>query len=130
LFQNNIMEEELQNLLKQKMYSFIAVFVAMILLVISILISNRKQPVSLDPVEKYFEAQTKIIESENKTLQNKIDSLCIQLEKNNKKLDVISKTKTQIKYVYISDLKKIDALNTNGIIKEFDAFFSKGNPKQ
>jgi hypothetical protein len=121
------MEEELQNLLKQKLYSFVALFMAFVILMICLLVRNKETPI--DPVEKYFAEQKKTIESQTILLEKKIDSLYLKISENNEKLEVITKTKTQIKYVYISDIKKIDALNTNGIIKNFDTFFSKSNSK-
>ena len=65
-----------------------------------------------------------------KKLQSKIDSLYLKLEQNNLKLDKLSKQKTQIKYVYITELQKIDALDNDGIVKEFNNFFSKSNSGQ
>ncbi len=121
------MEEELQYLLKQKLYSFIALILAFVILIVCLLV--RSKPTPVDPVEKYFAEQKKTIESQTILLQNKIDSLYLKISEYNAKLGVLNKTKTEIKYVYISDIKKIDALNTNGIIKEFDTFFSKSNSK-
>jgi phage-related protein len=83
-----------------------------------------------DPVDKYFLEQKVLIETQNKKLQSKLDSLNLKLEQNEKKLEKLSNQKNQIKYVYITDLQKIDALNNDGIIKEFNAFFSKANSGQ
>lgn len=122
------MEEELQYLLKQKLYSFVALGLAFLILILAIILNHRK-PQPVDPVDKYFAEQKTTIETQTKLLQSKIDSLYLKLAENNAKLDILNKTKTEIKYVYITDIKKIDALNTNGIIKEFDNFFSKSNSK-
>jgi hypothetical protein len=126
------MEEELVYLAKQKLYSFVALFLSFFILVLCILVSNRRmiKEDKNDPVDKYFSEQKVLIEMQNKKLQSKIDSLNLKLEQNNLKLDKLSKQKTQIKYVYITELQKIDALNNDGIVKEFNNFFSKSNSGQ
>ena len=126
------MEEELVYLAKQKLYSFVALFMSFIVLLLCILISNRRlaKEDKNDPVDKYFLEQKVLIETQNKKLQSKLDSLTLKLEQNDKKLEKLAKQKTQIRYVYITDLQKIDALNNDGIIKEFNAFFSKANSGQ
>lgn len=126
------MEDELVYLAKQKLYSFVALFLAFLVLVVCIFVSNRRigKEETNDPVDKYFLEQKVLIESQNKKLQSKIDSLNVKLEQNNLKLEKLSKQKTQIKYVYITELQKIDALNNDGIVKEFNSFFSKSNSGQ
>ena len=126
------MEDELVYLAKQKLYSFVALFLSFFVLVICILISNRRvgKEDKNDPVDKYFAEQKTLIETQTKTLQLRIDSLNLKLEQNNLKLEKLSKIKTQIKYVYISEIQKIDALDNDGIVKEFNAFFSKSNTGQ
>ena len=83
-----------------------------------------------DPVAKYFAEQKIVIENETKKLQSKIDSLYLKLQQNNIKLEKLSKQKTQIKYVYITEMQKINALDNDGIVKEFNSFFSKNNSGQ
>jgi predicted RNase H-like nuclease (RuvC/YqgF family) len=87
--------------------------------------SNQSKQEKTDSVAKYFSEQKILIKSETQKLQSKIDSLYLKLQQNNLKLEKLSKQKSQIKYVYIKDLQKIDALDNNGIVKEFDSFFSK-----
>ena len=126
------MEDELVYYAKQKLYSFVALFVAFILLVACIIISNRRlvSEDKNDPVNKYFTEQKILIEAQTKKLQNQVDSLYIKISENNLKLDKLSKLKTQIRYVYINESKEIDGLNNAGIIKEFNTFFTKANNKQ
>lgn len=126
------MEDELVYFAKQKLYSFVALFVAFILLVACIVISNRRlvSEDKNDPVNKYFTEQKTLIEAQTKKLQNQVDSLYIKISENNLKLDKLSKLKTQIRYVYINESKEIDGLNNAGIIKEFNTFFTKANNKQ
>ena len=126
------MEDELVYYAKQKLYSFVALFVAFILLVACIVISNRRlvSEDKNDPVNKYFTEQKTLIEAQTKKLQNQVDSLYIKISENNLKLDKLSKLKTQIRYVYINESKEIDGLNNAGIIKEFNTFFTKANNKQ
>ena len=126
------MEDELVYFAKQKLYSFVALFVAFILLVACIVISNRRlvSEDKNDPVNKYFTEQKILIEAQTKKLQNQVDSLYIKISENNLKLDKLSKLKTQIRYVYINESKEIDGLNNAGIIKEFNTFFTKANNKQ
>ena len=127
------MEDELVYYAKQKLYSFVALFVAFILLVACIIISNNPKLVGEDkndPVNKYFTEQKTLIEAQTKKLQNQVDSLYIKISENNLKLDKLSKLKTQIRYVYINERKEIDGLNNAGIIKEFNTFFTKTNSKQ
>ena len=126
------MEDELVYYAKQKLYSFIALFVAFILLLACVIISNRRlvSEDKKDPVNKYFTEQKILIEAQTKKLQNQVDSLYIKISENNLKLDKLSKLKTQIRYVYINESKEIDGLNNAGIIKEFNTFFTKANNKQ
>ena len=126
------MEDELLYLAKQKLYSFVALFISFVLLIGCIFISNRRfvKEDKNDPVDKYFSEQKRLIESQNKSLQLKIDSLYIKLEQNDLKLEKLAKQKTQIKYVYLTEMQKIDGLNNSGIVKEFNAFFSKSNSGQ
>lgn len=126
------MEDELVYFAKQKLYSFVALFVAFMLLVACIIISNRRlvSEDKNDPVNKYFTEQKTLIEAQTKKLQNQVDSLYIKISENNLKLDKLSKLKTQIRYVYINESKEIDGLNNAGIIKEFNTFFTKANNKQ
>jgi hypothetical protein len=126
------MEDELVYFAKQKLYSFVALFVAFMLLVACIIISNRRlvSEDKNDPVNKYFTEQKILIEAQTKKLQNQVDSLYIKISENNLKLDKLSKLKTQIRYVYINESKEIDGLNNAGIIKEFNTFFTKANNKQ
>ena len=126
------MDDELVYYAKQKLYSFVALFVAFILLVACIIISNRRlvSEDKNDPVNKYFTEQKILIEAQTKKLQNQVDSLYIKISENNLKLDKLSKLKTQIRYVYINESKEIDGLDNAGIIKEFNTFFTKANNKQ
>lgn len=121
------MQEEIALILRQKMYSFVALFVAFILVFLAILINSQKseKEIKLDPVEKYFEQQKILIESQNQILQKRIDSLNFKLQQNDLKLDKIYKSKSQIQYVYIQENKIIDGLSNDAIIQKFNAFFSK-----
>jgi hypothetical protein len=123
------MEEEIALILRQKLYSFVALFVALVLLFLSIFIVSKKseKEIKIDPVEKYFEQQKLLIESQTQLLQKKIDSLNFKLKQNDLKLDKIYKSKSQIKYVYIQENKIIDGLSNDAIIQKFNAFFSKSN---
>ena len=78
------MEEELLYLAKQKLYSFIALFIAFFVLVLCILISNRRigKEDKNDPFDKYFSEQKILIETQTKKLQSKIDSLYLKLQQN------------------------------------------------
>ena len=119
---------------KQKFYSFLVIFFTILCVVLCIRNIQSSSKISKeekeDPVAKYFAEQKIVIESETKKLQSKIDSLYLKLQQNNIKLDKLSKQKTQIKYVYITEMQKINALNNDGIIKEFNSFFSKNNSGQ
>jgi hypothetical protein len=88
-----------------------------------------EQPKVNDPVLKYFSQQKVIIENQTKKLQSQIDSLNFRIEQNSFVLEKISKSKNQIKYVYINQIQQIDSLNNNGIVREFKSFFSKTNFK-
>lgn len=87
--------------------------------------SNKTKQEKQDPVEKYFHDQKVLIETQNKLLERKLDSLNFRLKRNELKLEKISSQKKQIKYVYISEIKRIDALDNDGVVREFDKFFSK-----
>jgi hypothetical protein len=121
------MEQEIALVLRQKLYSFVALFIAFILLFLSIFIANQKseKEIKLDPIDKYFAQQKVLIESQTQLLEKRIDSLNFKLQQNDLKLDKIYKSKSQIQYVYIQENKIIDGLSNDAIIQKFNAFFSK-----
>ena len=125
------MDEYTVFIIKQKMYSFIALFLSFIFVLVGIYVLNKQiqNPKVNDPVSRYFSEQKVIIENQTKKLQNQIDSLNFRIEKNSFVLEKISKSKNQIKYVYINQIQQIDSLNNNGIVREFKSFFSKTNFK-
>jgi hypothetical protein len=125
------MDEYTVFIVKQKMYSFVALVISFIFVFLAIFIVNYKnQNLKIDdPVSKYFSQQKVIIENQTKKLQNQIDSLNFRIEQNSFVLEKISKSKNQIKYVYINQIQQIDSLNYNGIVREFKSFFSKTNFK-
>jgi len=120
-------------LLKHKLYSFIAPIFALLMLIMCIVIVNsgkEKPPSSNDIFNQYLNEQKVFIETQTKISQNKIDSIFQLLSESNAKIEKLSQSKTQIKYVYIKQSAEIDALNNDGIIKEFNTFFSKSSIKQ
>jgi len=125
------MDEYTIYIVKQKMYCFIALFLSFIFVIVAIIIFNKQtqNPKVSDSVSKYFYEQKILIKNQTKQLQNQIDSLNFRIEQNSFVLEKISKSKNQIKYVYINQIQQIDSLNNNGIVREFKSFFSKTNFK-
>jgi hypothetical protein len=125
------MDEYTVFIVKQRIYSTIFMIVGFLFVLTGIFIVNwrSQKPKLNDPVSKYFSKQKIIIENQTKKLQHQIDSLNFRIEQNSLVLDKISKSKTQIKYVYINQIQQIDSLNNNGIVREFKSFFSKTNFK-
>ena len=99
-----------------------------VLILISPSKSSVKQP-ELSPADNYIKEQIKLIGEQNLALQIKIDSLSLKVSQYNVRLEKLSKSKTEIRYIYENKLTEIDNLYTTGIIKEFSIIFSKSNRK-
>ena len=102
--------------------------IGMLLFILSMCKSSFK-PFKTTPAEDYVKEQIKLIGEQNLALQIKIDSLSLKVKQYNIKLDKLSKSKTEIRYIYENKLIEIDNLYTSGIIKEFTIIFSKSNRK-
>ena len=100
------MDEYTIYIVKQKMYCFIALFLSFIFVIVAIIIFNKQtqNPKVSDSVSKYFYEQKILIKNQTKQLQNQIDSLNFRIEQNSFVLEKISKSKNQIKYVYINSI--------------------------
>jgi hypothetical protein len=102
--------------------------VGVLLMLLSLNNCSPKEP-ALSPADNYIKEQIKLIGEQNLALQIKIDSLSLKVKQYNIKLDKLSKSKTEIRYIYENKLTEIDNLYTSGIIKEFSIIFSKSNIK-
>lgn len=113
-----------------KLYKLSLLFLmaGIILLLISLSKCSVKEP-ELSPADNYIKEQIKLIGEQNLALQSKIDSLSLKVSQYNVRLEKLSKTKTEIRYIYENKLTEIDNLYTTGIIKEFNIIFSKSNRK-
>jgi hypothetical protein len=108
--------------------SLLFLVVGIVLILISPSKSSVKQP-ELSPADNYIKEQIKLIGEQNLALQIKIDSLSLKVSQYNVRLEKLSKSKTEIRYIYENKLTEIDNLYTTGIIKEFSIIFSKSNRK-
>lgn len=101
--------------------------IGILLFVLSMCKTSFKAP-KVSPADNYITEQIKLIEKQNLILQQKVDSLSLRVNQYNVKLEKLSKQKAEIRYIYESKLHQIDALDNDGIIKEFNFIFSKSNP--
>lgn len=108
--------------------SLLFLVVGIVLILISPSKSSLKEP-ELSPADNYIKEQIKLIGEQNLALQSKIDSLSLKVSQYNVLLEKLSKSKTEIRYIYENKLTEIDNLYTTGIIKEFNIIFSKSNRK-
>ena len=102
--------------------------IGILLFVLSMCKTSFKAP-KVSPADNYIKEQIKLIGEQNLALQSKIDSLSLKVSQYNVRLEKLSKTKTEIRYIYENKLTEIDNLYTTGIIKEFNIIFSKNNRK-
>ena len=108
--------------------SLLFLVVGIVLILISPSKNSIKQP-ELSPADNYIKEQIKLIGKQNLALQSKVDSLSLKVSQYNIRLEKLSKSKTEIRYIYENKLTEIDNLYTTGIIKEFNIIFSKSNRK-
>lgn len=101
--------------------------VGILLFVLSMCKTSFKAP-KITPADNYIKEQIQLIGKQNLILQQKVDSLSLRVNQYNGKLEKLSKQKAEIRYIYESKLHQIDALDNDGIIKEFNFIFSKSNP--
>ena len=73
-----------------------------------------------DQLEKDLETQAQLYESQIKTLKasRKIYELTV---------DSLLTVKQKIKLVYVKDLQKIDTINNNALVSEFQGIFAAAN---
>ena len=121
---------ELIYIQKQKLYSYIALFLSFLFLISTIVVQKlESKPVTNDVLNEYFKKQEKVIEDQTKTIQVKIDSLNFKISQNDLKLEKLSKIRTKISYVYETNIKQIDNLNNDSIVKRFTTFFTNTSSK-
>ena len=109
---------------KQLMTSAIFVMLFLILLDLIILNLNIKRSNDL-----FYKEYIQELENQNKLSEKRIDSLKQLMEESNLRLQKISDQKDKIKAIYIENDKKIDTLSANGIINEYQLFFSNFGKK-
>lgn len=102
--------------------------IGVLLILFSLTKCSPKEP-TFSPADNYIKEQIKLIGEQNLALQSKVDSLSLKVSQYNVRLEKLSKSKTEIRYIYENKLTEIDNLYTSGIIKEFSIIFSKSNRK-
>jgi len=102
------------------------IFVLLLLILVLILRIDNKSNTSND---LFYRKYVDRLEQENKKVQKRIDSLSYLLKVNQQILEELSEKKDQLKLVYVSKDKKIDTLTANGIVNEFNLFFTKISEK-
>jgi hypothetical protein len=80
-------------------------------------------PVFNEPYKELYDALAK----ERENMVKEINELKISSEKQGKIIDSLEAVKKQIKYIYVTKVREIDTLNSNGIVNEFKGIFAKSN---
>lgn len=76
-----------------------------------------------EPYKQLYDA----LASERAEIITQINDLKTKNDIQAKKIDSLEAVKKQIKIIYVTKVREIDTLNSNGIVNEFKGIFAKGN---
>jgi hypothetical protein len=112
----------------RKEYSILWLVIIFILLVF-ILVGTIRNNYKDNSVDQYIKVKQNQLDLQYKSSQQKIDSLLIEVKKNQKQLEELQINKQKIRLVYVQNDNKIDTLNYVGIVDLFKVIFAKSDIK-